>query len=44
MRIVWILLEARLLNSFKNFLSKPYKYVFLYILDDKILGSWCLNV
>ena len=44
MTIVWIFLEARYLNSFKNFLSKSYKYVFLYILDDKIIGSWCLSV
>ena len=24
--------------------TKSYKYVFSYILDDRIIDSWCLNI
>ena len=41
---VWMLLEARHLNSFKNSFKETCKYVFSYILDDRIIYSWCLNV
>ena len=41
---MWIPLEARHLNSFKNSIKETCKYVFSYILDDRIIYSWCLNV
>ena len=44
LEIVWIPLEARHLNSFKNSFKGTSKYVFSYILDDRIICSWCLNV
>ena len=37
LEIVWILLEARNLNSFNNSLGESCKYIFSYILDDKLL-------
>ena len=42
--IVWILLKARHLNNFENSFNKPCKYGFLSILDDKVIGSWHLNI
>ena len=42
--IMWISLEARYLNNIKNLSSEPCKYVFSYILDDRIIGSWCLDI
>ena len=41
---VWIPLEARHLNSFKNSFKETCKYVFSYILDDRIICSWCDNM
>ena len=41
---VWIPLEARHLNSFKNSFKETCKYVFSYILDDKIIFSWWLSI
>ena len=41
---MWIPLEARHLNSFKNSFKETRKYVFSYIVDDRIICSWCLNV
>ena len=41
---VWIPLEARHLNSFKNSFKETCKYVFPYILDDRIICSWWLGV
>ena len=32
------------LNNFEKSFNDPYKYRFLSILDDKIIGSWHLNV
>ena len=40
----WISLEARHLNSFNNSFKETCKYVFSYILDDRIICSWCLNI
>ena len=42
--IVWIPLEARRLNSVKNSFKKTCNYVFSFILDDRIICSWCLNI
>ena len=44
METVWIPLEARYLNSFKNSFKGTSKCVFSYILDDRIICSWCLNI
>ena len=41
---VWIPLEARHLNSFKNSFKEPCKYVFSFILDDRIICSWWLGI
>ena len=41
---VWIPLEARHLNSFKNSFKETCKYVFSYILDDRIICSWWLGI
>ena len=41
---VWIPLEARHLNRFKNSFKETCKYVFSYILDDRIIYSWGFNV
>ena len=41
---VWIPLEARHLNSFKNSFKETCKYVFLYILDDRIICYWRLGI
>ena len=41
---VWIPLEARHANSFKNSFKEICKYVFSYILDDRIIFSLCPNV
>ena len=41
---VWILLEARHLNSFKNSFKETCKYVFSFILDDMIICSWWLGI
>ena len=41
---MWISLEARHLNSFKNSFKETCKYVFLYILDDRIICSWWLGI
>ena len=35
---MWILLEARHLNSFNNFSSEPDHYVFSYIMDGRIIS------
>ena len=43
-KTVWIPLEARHLNSFKNSFKETCKYIFSYILDDRMICSWCLNV
>ena len=40
---IWIPLEARQLNSFKNSFKRT-KYIFSYILDDRVIYSWCLNI
>ena len=32
------------MNSFKKSFKETCKYVFSYILDDRIIYSWCLNV
>ena len=40
---MWIPLEAKHLNRFKNSFKETCKYVFSYILDDRIICSWCLN-
>ena len=41
---VWIPLEARHLNSFKNSFKETCKYVFSYIIDDRIICSWWLGI
>ena len=41
---VWILLEARHLNSFKNSFKETCKYVFSFIIDDRIICSWWLGI
>ena len=41
---MWIPLEARHLNIFKKSFKETCKYIFSYILDDRIICSWCLNV
>ena len=41
---VWIPLEARHLNSFKNSFKETCKYVFSFILDDRIIYSWWLGI
>ena len=41
---MWIPLEARHLNSFKNSFKETCKYVFSYILDDKIICFWWLGI
>ena len=41
---VWIPLEARHLNSFKNSLKEACNYVFSFILDDRIICSWWLGI
>ena len=43
-KTVWIQLEARHLNSFKNSFKETCKYVFSFILDDKIICSWWLDI
>ena len=44
METVWILLEARHLNSFKNSFKETCKYVFSFMLDDRIICSWWLSI
>ena len=41
---VWIPLEARHFNSFKNSFKETCKYVFSFILDDRIICSWWLGI
>ena len=42
--IVWISLKARHLNASRTSSSEPCKYVFSYILVDRIICSSCLSV
>ena len=41
---MWIPLEARHLNRFKNSFKETCKYVFSSILDDRIICSWWLGI
>ena len=41
---VWIPLDARHLNSFKNSFKETCKYVFSFILDDRIICYWWLGI
>ena len=41
---VWIPLEANHFNISRTHSRKPWKYVFSYILDDRIICSWWLDV
>ena len=41
---MWIPLKAEHLNTFKNSFNWPYKYGFLSILNDRIIGFSCLSV
>ena len=41
---VGIPLEARHLNSFKKSLKETCKYVFSFIIDDRIICSWWLGI
>ena len=41
---VWIPQEARHLNSFKNCFKETCKYIFSYILDDRIICYWWLGI
>ena len=42
-KTMWIPLEARHLNGFKNSFKKTL-YVFSFILDDRIIYSWWLGI
>ena len=41
---MWIPLEVRHLNSFKNSFKETCKYVFSFIEDDRIICSWWLGI
>ena len=39
-----VIVDAEELKNIKNFVNKLHNYGFLYILDDKIISSYCLDV
>ena len=44
MMILWIPLKAKHLHNFRSPSSEPYKYVFSYTVNERIIESWCLYI